>query len=147
MPRLTLTADWRAQLEAWLNAPGGLVDVEFVVQMLQLRHGHARPELRTRSTHAALVALADSGILPAGDAATLRDGYMFLRRLEGRLRIERDQPAEAMDKDPEALLALGRRLRYGGTDAEVVAALRADHARHRAAIRAAYVSAFAAAGA
>lgn len=124
---------------------GGLVDVEFVVQMLQLRHGHAEPRLRVRSTGDGLDALAATGLLSPDDATVLRDGHAFLRLLESRLRIERDQPVEAIDTDPEALLTLARRLGYGGDDDAARAALRADHARHRAAIRGAYARAFAAA--
>jgi glutamate-ammonia-ligase adenylyltransferase len=117
---------------------GGLVDVEFAVQLLQLRHGHAEPRIRRRGTRDALLALAETGLLPATDAEVLRQGYDFLRALEGRLRIERDQPVEALDTDPEALLGVARRLGYGGDDEHAVAALRTDHQRHRAAIRAAY---------
>ena len=65
-----------------------------------------------------------------------RDG--FGGALENRLRLERNQPVEALETDPEALLALARRLHYGGSDEEAVAALRADHARHRHAIRDVY---------
>jgi glutamine synthetase adenylyltransferase len=65
-------------------------------------------------------------------------GYAFLRDLEGRLRIERDQPVEAVDTDPEAMLGLARRLGYAGTDEEVVARFRHELARHRAAIRDVY---------
>ncbi len=122
---------------------GGLVDVEFVVQMLQLRHGHAEPRLRVRSTRDGLDALAATGLLAAEDATILRDGYAFLRLLESRLRIERDQPVEAIDTDPEALLTLARRLGYAGDDETAREALRADHARHRAEIRGAYARAFA----
>jgi len=124
---------------------GGLVDVEFVVQMLQLRHGHREPRLRQRSTRAALAALEATGFLPVADARRLREGYDFLRALESRLRIERDQPVEALDTDPEALLGVARRLGYAGPDEAAVAALRADHERHRTAIREAYDRAFAAA--
>jgi glutamate-ammonia-ligase adenylyltransferase len=122
---------------------GGLVDVEFVVQMLQLRHGHAEPGVRERGTRAALAALETGGVLAADDARVLGEGYDFLRALEGRLRIERDQPVEALDTNPEALLGVGRRLGYEGEDAEVVAALRADHARHSGAISAVYDRLFA----
>jgi [glutamine synthetase] adenylyltransferase / [glutamine synthetase]-adenylyl-L-tyrosine phosphorylase len=115
---------------------GGIVDVEFLVQTLQLRHGHAHPALRRRVTLDAIAALEAAGILTAEEARILRDGYRFLRLLEARLRLERDQPVEAMDDDPEALLSLARRLGYEGDAA--VAALRADHARHRDAIRALY---------
>jgi glutamate-ammonia-ligase adenylyltransferase len=124
---------------------GGLVDVEFVAQMLQLEHGHHESRLRVRSTRKALMALEASGRLPAPDARALREGYDFLRALEGRLRIERDQPVEALDTDPEALRGVARRLGYTGSDDAVVAALRADHERHRGAIRAAYDRAFSAA--
>lgn len=124
---------------------GGLVDVEFVVQMLQLRHGHRDARLRVRGTREALAALEATRILAAEDARRLREGYDFLRALEGRLRIERDQPVAALDTDPEALLGVARRLGYEGRDEDVVAALRADHTRHRTAIRDAYERAFGAA--
>jgi glutamate-ammonia-ligase adenylyltransferase len=117
---------------------GGLIDVEFLVQMLQLRHGHAHPSLRTRATAAAIDALGGAGILSAPDATTLACGYAFLRSLESRLRIERNQPVESAEADPEALVSLARRLGYDGTDATIVAALTADLARHREAIRAVY---------
>jgi [glutamine synthetase] adenylyltransferase / [glutamine synthetase]-adenylyl-L-tyrosine phosphorylase len=122
---------------------GGLVDVEFAAQMLQLRHGHAEPRVRCRGTRDALTALAETGLLPGADAHALRQGYDFLRALEGRLRIERDQPVAALDTDPDALLGVARRLGYGGTDDQAVAALRADHERHRAGVRAAYDRVFA----
>ncbi len=124
---------------------GGLVDVEFAVQVLQLLHGHAEPDIRVRGTRAALAALEARRLLTAEDAHALREGYDFLRALEGRLRIERDQPVEALDTDPEALLGVARRLGYEGADRDVVAALRAEHERHSGAIRAVYDRVFAAA--
>jgi len=117
---------------------GGLVDVEFLVQMLQLRHGHAHESIRVRATRAAIVELAAAGLLSADEAAALGAGWTFLRALENRLRLEHNAPVEAMESDPETLLSLARRLGYGGPDAEAVAALTADHARHRAAIRDVY---------
>jgi glutamate-ammonia-ligase adenylyltransferase len=117
---------------------GGLVDVEFLVQMLQLRHGHAHPNVRVRSTRAAIVELARAGLLPADEAAALTAGWNFLRALENRMRLERNAPVEAIEADPEALLPLARRLGYAGADADAVAAFTADHARHRASIREIY---------
>jgi len=122
---------------------GGLVDVEFLVQMLQLRHGHDHPRIRVRSTRAALAELAAAGLLPADEAEALGAGYAFLRALENRLRLEHNAPVEAMEANPETLLALARRLGYGGPDAGAVAALTADHARHREAIRDIYDRRFA----
>jgi glutamate-ammonia-ligase adenylyltransferase len=100
-----------------------------------------------RATRDAIAALEAAGLLPAPDARALAEGYAFLRALENRLRLERDQPVEAMEADPEALRALARRLGYVGDDAQAVAALRADHERHRDAIREVYDRQFAAAGA
>jgi glutamate-ammonia-ligase adenylyltransferase len=117
---------------------GGLIDVEFLVQMLQLRHGHADAGVRVRDTQGAIAGLAAAGVLAAADARALADGYAFLRALENRLRLERDQPVEAVDEDPAALLSLARRLGYAGDDAGAVEALRADHAAHRRAIRDVY---------
>jgi glutamate-ammonia-ligase adenylyltransferase len=122
---------------------GGLVDVEFLVQMLQLRYGQTHPGIRKRGTTAAIAALAAEGLLAADDARALADGYAFLHAVESRLRLERDQPIEATDLDADALLSLARRLGYEGTDAAAIAALRADHGRHRDAIRAVYDRQFA----
>jgi glutamate-ammonia-ligase adenylyltransferase len=117
---------------------GGLVDVEFAVQMLQLRHGHDDPRVRQQATRRALDALIAVGALPADDGDRLRAGYAFLRDLEGRLRIERDQPVEAIDADPIAMLGLARRLGYQGTDDQARARFVAELARHRTAIREVY---------
>jgi glutamate-ammonia-ligase adenylyltransferase len=125
------------------TAPGGLVDVEFLVQMLQLRHGRDRPEIRERSTRRAIPALARAGLLSTEEARTLGEGWAFLTAIESRLRLERDQPVEAAEDDPEALAGLARRLGYTGDDAIAIAALRADRARHATAIRAVYERRFA----
>ncbi|HEX9100729.1 MAG TPA: bifunctional [glutamate--ammonia ligase]-adenylyl-L-tyrosine phosphorylase/[glutamate--ammonia-ligase] adenylyltransferase, partial [Polyangia bacterium] len=61
---------------------GGLVDVEFLVQYLQLVHGPRRLSLRQRATADALAALAKEGVLDAEDARVLAESYAFLRRLE-----------------------------------------------------------------
>ncbi len=74
---------------------GGIVDVEFLVQMLQLRYGQRFAALRQRNTLAALDALTACGVVSAAESQVLTQGYQFLRRLENRLRIERDQPVEA----------------------------------------------------
>jgi glutamate-ammonia-ligase adenylyltransferase len=125
---------------------GGLVDVEFVVQMLQLRHGHDHPGVRVRATRSAITSLERAGLLAPGHAHTLSAGYGFLRALENRIRLERDEPVEAIEANAEALLSLARRLEYPGSDAEAREALRADHARHRDGIRAVYDRHFGAGG-
>jgi glutamate-ammonia-ligase adenylyltransferase len=92
-----------------------LLDVEFLVQDLQLRHGSALATLRTPGTRAALAALAGAGILPAEAAARLRSNYDFLLRVQFALRRDANRgvgvlPASAADR---ALLA-----KWLGSDAE-----------------------------
>ncbi len=117
---------------------GGLVDIEFLTQMLQLRHGTACASVRRRATRHALAALADAGLLSRPDAAALEESYAFLRTLTNRLRIERDQPVEALEREGERLPALARRLGYDGAGDEVGRHLLADYARHRERVRALY---------
>ena len=80
---------------------GGLVDVEFLAQMMALRHGHRHPELPACATRSrSSVASAQCGLLERGAAAQFEDDYRFLSRLENRLRIESDQPAWAVPTEP-----------------------------------------------
>ncbi len=68
---------------------GGLRDVEFAVQLLQLVHGRADPDIRSGSTLDALAALGEGGYIGRDDAANLAASYRFLRLLEHRLQLER----------------------------------------------------------
>lgn len=120
---------------------GGIVDIEFLVQMLQLRYGQQHSTLRQRATLSALAALQDAEILAAEEYQLLTQGYRFLRTLENRLRIERDQPVEALENSNEQLLSVARRLGYHGDDA--AARLLADYQRQRELIRACYARWFA----
>jgi len=92
---------------------GGLVDIEFLTQMLQLAHGHRLPKLRQRATLDALKALGEAKILPARQAQLLADGYLFLRRLDHRLRLERDQSIDAFDAEPGRVDSIAKALGYG----------------------------------
>ena len=69
------------------RGPGGIVDIEFLVQMLQLKHGRRVPEIRTPNTAAGLSALCDYGYLSDTDFEFLFGSYRFLRTLEGRLKL------------------------------------------------------------
>lgn len=120
---------------------GGIVDVEFLVQMLQLRYGQQYSTLRQRATLSALAALQETGILAVEEYQLLTQGYRFLRTLENRLRIERDQPVEALENSNEQLLPVARRLGYDGDDAATQ--LLADYQRQRELIRACYARWFA----
>jgi [glutamine synthetase] adenylyltransferase / [glutamine synthetase]-adenylyl-L-tyrosine phosphorylase len=96
---------------------GGLVDVEFITQMMVLRYGHEHPALRQRGTVALIRALAESNLMDARTAADLESDYRFLSRLEDRLRIESDQAAWALPTAHRDLMPLARRMGYAGDDA------------------------------
>lgn len=82
---------------------GGLVDVEFLVQYLQLVHGHSNPKLRNQNTILALRALASEGILEGPLAEGLERAYLFLRGLETRLRLILERPADTIFEGSETL--------------------------------------------
>jgi glutamate-ammonia-ligase adenylyltransferase len=92
---------------------GGLVDIEFITQMLQLAHGHRFPKLRQRSTLAALQALQETKVLKLTESRLLGAGYLFLRKLDHRLRLERDQSIDAFEADPARLEGIALALGYG----------------------------------
>jgi glutamate-ammonia-ligase adenylyltransferase len=93
---------------------GGLVDVEFLVQYLQLLHGGDNAELRKTNTLAALKTLRRENLLQNGEYVILASGYQFLRRLENRLRLVHDQSIHELSGDPAYLAKLARRLGYRG---------------------------------
>ena len=116
---------------------GGLVDVEFAVQYLQLVHGERHPAIRVAATPEALVALQKAGLLAPSDKEPLARGYRFLRRLESRLRIVRDRPIDSLPTFGRELLLLARRLGYTGERAGED--LLADYSRHTTGVRAAFL--------
>jgi len=88
--------------------PGGLRDIEFTVQLLQLVHGQSDPEVRQVATLPALVALAERGYVGRVEAAEFALDYRFLRLLEHRLQLSRLRRTHLMPTDPEALRVLAR---------------------------------------
>ncbi len=95
------------------RGPGGVVDIEFVVQMLQLRHGGDCPQIRTASTWEALRRLRGAGLLEEGDYQYLLESYTFLRTLEGRLRLVSLTARNHLPGDPTELTKLSHLM---GTD-------------------------------
>ncbi|HZA13975.1 MAG TPA: bifunctional [glutamate--ammonia ligase]-adenylyl-L-tyrosine phosphorylase/[glutamate--ammonia-ligase] adenylyltransferase, partial [Myxococcaceae bacterium] len=122
---------------------GGLVDVEFTVQYLQLVHGRGHPSVRQTNTLRALAALESAGQVAPGDARILREGYQFLRRLENRLRLLHGRSMSQLPGSGRALTQLARRLGYRGADAG--ADLLREYLRQTAGIRDAYARIFRAA--
>ncbi|MFT4198488.1 MAG: glutamine-synthetase adenylyltransferase, partial [Pseudoxanthomonas sp.] len=115
------------------RGPGGIREIEFLAQALQLVHGGRDARLRTRSLLAALAALAEAGLLPRAEAARLADAYRYLRRLENRLQMLRDGQTHALPASAEDASRIARAL--GHADA---AALRAELAQWRAVVAAAF---------
>jgi glutamate-ammonia-ligase adenylyltransferase len=97
--------------------PGGIVDVEFLTQMMALRYGWRYPGLRGRSTAELLSALIANRLLPDADGHDLAADADFLARLETRLRMETDQSSWVLSTDPDKLTPLARRMGYSGTAA------------------------------
>ena len=91
---------------------GGMVDVEFAVQYLQLREGCRFPELRTTSTVTLLKEIRSLKLVSEEDAETLLSGYKFLRKLENRLRIIHDYSVNDLSGTKVYLNKLARRLGY-----------------------------------
>jgi glutamate-ammonia-ligase adenylyltransferase len=100
------------------SGTGGIRDVEFLVQGLQLIHGHDIPGILGGNTLAALDLLQEAGVLPESIADRLKEDYIFLRRTEHCLQILEDRQIHALPGDPAALRALARRMMGGHTETE-----------------------------
>ncbi|MFM9877807.1 MAG: bifunctional [glutamine synthetase] adenylyltransferase/[glutamine synthetase]-adenylyl-L-tyrosine phosphorylase [Rhodoglobus sp.] len=88
--------------------PGGLRDVEFTIQLLQLVHGQTDPGVRQVATLPALEALAEHGYIGRVEAGEFSGDYRFLRLLEHRLQLSRLRRTHLMPTDPDALRILAR---------------------------------------
>jgi glutamate-ammonia-ligase adenylyltransferase len=117
---------------------GGLVDVEFLAQALQLVHGAAHPGVRRTSTTAALAALARAGALPPAAAAMLADHYRFLRRVSTALRLLGARPTDTLELAGPMPARVASALGLGSRDAFLTA-----YRERTAAVRAAYREVFA----
>ncbi|WP_131738654.1 bifunctional [glutamine synthetase] adenylyltransferase/[glutamine synthetase]-adenylyl-L-tyrosine phosphorylase, partial [Actinomadura roseirufa] len=90
--------------------PGGLRDVEFAVQLLQLVHGRADESLRSPTTLDALADLSRGGYVGRDDAAALASAYRFLRRVEHLAQLHRLRRTHLVPDDEAGLRRLGRAL-------------------------------------
>jgi glutamate-ammonia-ligase adenylyltransferase len=103
----------RRDLEADLKeGPGGIRDVEFLVQALQLFYAGRLPELRTGNVLDALGALARAGILAPDVARSLADAYLWLRRAEHAVQLAEERQVHAFPRDPAEQRRLARRMGY-----------------------------------
>ncbi|WP_225845099.1 bifunctional [glutamine synthetase] adenylyltransferase/[glutamine synthetase]-adenylyl-L-tyrosine phosphorylase [Streptomyces sp. HPF1205] len=122
-----------AQVDRELKlGPGGLRDVEFAVQLLQLVHGRTDSSLRSPTTLTALADLAAGGYVGRADAAALDDAYRFLRLMEHRIQLHKLRRTHLVPQDEDDLRRLGRGL---GLRADPVADLNRDWRRHAMEVR------------
>ncbi len=114
-------------------SPGGLVDVEYLVQGLQITHGYRYADLRLTNTREVMAALTAEGILADDDYVQLRKAHTFLRWLMDALRMVRGNAKDLTvpPDDSEEFAFLARRLRYGSD----LAQLRGDLARYTASVQ------------
>lgn len=93
---------------------GGLRDIEYVVQFLQLLNGGRLPTVRNRATLPGLKALAENGILHSAEAGQLADGYRFLRSIEHRLQLEHGMQTHTLPNSLHGLLFVARAMGVQG---------------------------------
>ncbi len=93
--------------------PGGLSDVEWTVQLLQLRHGSAEPGLRTTRTREALAAARTAGLITDEDAATLDEAWVLATRVRNAVMLVRGRAGDTFPTEPRELAAVGRYLGHG----------------------------------
>jgi glutamate-ammonia-ligase adenylyltransferase len=91
---------------------GGIRDIEFIVQTLQLIHGARNPFLQEASMLKALRALRELDLLPRDEVLALDNAYRFLRRVEHRLQIEAEQQIHTVPDEPDPLARLAGSLRF-----------------------------------
>jgi [glutamine synthetase] adenylyltransferase / [glutamine synthetase]-adenylyl-L-tyrosine phosphorylase len=95
---------------------GGIREIEFIVQTLELIHGARHPFLQEPSMLKALRALRQLDLLPRDEVLRLDNTYRFLRRVEHRLQIEAEQQTHIVPRDPEALRRLALSLRFSSSE-------------------------------
>jgi glutamate-ammonia-ligase adenylyltransferase len=126
--------DYQANIK---QGPGGIREIEFTVQALQLVRGGREPALRERGTLPALAALAARGLLPDTAVTALERAYVYLRNLEHRLQYRDDEQTQTLPAAAEEREALAQAMGYAGS-----AAFAADLARHRANVEEQFIAIF-----
>ncbi len=118
------------------RGPGGLRDIEFAVQLLQLVHGRGDEALRSPSTLDSLRALTAGGYVGRADGEALERAYQFLRTVEHRLQLQKLRRTHTVPADQGGLRWLAQALGYrGSTRGDAVDAFRADWVAHAAEVR------------
>ena len=115
---------------------GGIADIEFAMQILQLIHGKKNPSLRETNTIRALDMFVAQGMIDRSKASQAKENYLFLRRLECALRIIRETPTNNLTKEVRDLAQLARLMSYTGNEEDKLAnALLEDYEKHTVQMR------------
>ena len=110
---------------------GGIREIEFLVQTIQVIAGRVLPALLDRSTLGSLVRFERCGLLSARQRASLKEAYLFLRDIEHKLQMVHDLQTHALPETEEELQRCAVRMGYGSEDREAtLRRFRADYARH-----------------
>jgi glutamate-ammonia-ligase adenylyltransferase len=116
------------------RGPGGIRDIEFAVQLLQLVHGGHDPTLRSPTTLDALAQMAATGYIDVDDARALDHAYRLLRTVEHRLQMEQEQQVHALPTDPDAMSRLARVVGYRDNAEAAAGELLARYLRRQQAV-------------
>lgn len=119
---------------------GGVREIEFVAQALQLAHGARDPWLHAPHTLISLGRLADRGLITERERTQLSDAYAFLRALEHRLQMEHGLQTHAVPEDDSRRETVARRMNFAGDDA--LAEFDQSLSTHTARVRAAFARVF-----
>ncbi|MGH9302524.1 MAG: bifunctional [glutamine synthetase] adenylyltransferase/[glutamine synthetase]-adenylyl-L-tyrosine phosphorylase, partial [Acidimicrobiales bacterium] len=115
---------------------GGIRDIEFAVQLLQLVHGRADQSIRSPTTLTALAALSGAGYVSPQDATVLDRAYRFLRQVEHRIQLVDESQGHTVPQEPSALAHLARVMGYRDQGTHTAAeAFLAALGRHQTAVR------------
>ncbi|MDA0745600.1 MAG: hypothetical protein O2954_03720 [bacterium] len=98
------------------TGPGGIVDIEFIVQVLQIRYGYREPDLRSANTLVGLARLVERGYVTEEEGEDLRSAFVFLRTVEKVLRRQDERARTRLPSDEQGLLAVARMM--GHADCE-----------------------------
>jgi glutamate-ammonia-ligase adenylyltransferase len=97
--------------------PGGLADVEWTVQLLQLQHAHAVPALRSSRTIVALRAARDAGVIDSQDAGHLEAAWLMASRIRNQIMLVRGRGSDSLPSDTRELTTLAELTGYGPGEA------------------------------
>lgn len=118
------------------RGPGGIRDVEFTIQLLQLVHGRYDPALRSANTLTALEALVRAGFVDREDASHLETAFRYLRTVEHRLQLRDEAQVHELPAAEEDRTRLARVMGHRDTgEASALEAFDRQHSRHLASVR------------